>query len=76
MNYLAHSLLSGREEQLLIGNFIGDFIKGLPAKYNLPSRITLGVTLHRKIDAYSEQHPSLSQVKQMIPERSRRFASI
>ena len=27
MNYLAHLLLSGDEEDLMIGNFVADFIK-------------------------------------------------
>lgn len=28
MNFLFHMLLSGDDDQLLIGNFMGDFVKG------------------------------------------------
>ncbi|EAY26394.1 ACP phosphodiesterase, partial [Microscilla marina] len=28
MNFLAHTFLSGKSEEILIGNFIADFLKG------------------------------------------------
>lgn len=54
MNFLFHMLLSGADDQVLIGNFMGDFVKG-PLTDRFPERIRLGVTLHRRIDSFAEQ---------------------
>ena len=49
MNYLGHALLSGDDENLLTGNFIGDFVKG-NSWQNFPEGIGRGVLLHRAIE--------------------------
>ena len=54
MNFLCHMLLSGADEQVLIGNFMGDFVKG-PLAERFPERIRLGVTLHRRIDSFASR---------------------
>lgn len=55
MNYLAHIYLSGEDEQLKIGNFIADSVKG--KKYDFfPERIQKGIILHRAIDTYTDSH--------------------
>lgn len=56
MNFLFHMLLSGDDDQLLVGNFMGDFVKG-PLQGRFPERIRQGVDLHRHIDSYAEHHP-------------------
>ena len=53
MNFLFHMLLSGNDEQLLVGNFMGDFVKG-PLQERFEPRIRQGVMLHRKIDSYDD----------------------
>lgn len=56
MNFLAHIYLSGKDEDLTIGNFIADSIKG--RKYlNYPEGIQKGILLHRAIDYYTDTHP-------------------
>lgn len=56
MNFLFHMFLSGDDDQLLVGNFMGDFVKGpLPGRF--PPRIRQGVELHRLIDSYAERQP-------------------
>ncbi len=57
MNFLFHMLLSGKDDQLLVGNFMGDFVKGPLLQGRFPERIGLGVKLHRRIDSYAERHP-------------------
>lgn len=53
MNYLAHIYLSGNDEELKIGNFIADSVKG--NKYlNYPNGIMNGILLHRKIDTFTD----------------------
>lgn len=56
MNFLFHLLLSGADEQLLVGNFMGDFVKG-PLGERFEPRIRQGVLLHRRIDSYADRHP-------------------
>lgn len=55
MNFLFHMLLSGEDAQILVGNFMGDFVKG-PLHDRFPERIGLGLTLHRKIDSFASRN--------------------
>ena len=58
MNFLAHIYLSGDDEDVIIGNFIADGIKG--KKYlKYPAKIQKGIILHRSIDSYTDQHPTV-----------------
>lgn len=56
MNFLFHMFLSGSDDRILTGNFMGDFVKG-PLAGRFPEGIRQGVELHRRIDSYAEQHP-------------------
>lgn len=56
MNYLAHSYLSFQQPDLIIGNFIADSIQGNRFE-GLTEGIIKGITLHRKIDTYTDAHP-------------------
>ncbi|SHF89680.1 Acyl carrier protein phosphodiesterase [Salegentibacter echinorum] len=60
MNFLAHIYLSGDDDELKIGNFIADSVKGKQyLKY--PERIQKGIILHRAIDSFTDTHPIVSQ---------------
>ena len=60
MNFLAHIYLSGDNDELKIGNFIADSVKGKQyLKY--PKRIQKGIILHRAIDSFTDTHPIVSQ---------------
>jgi acyl carrier protein phosphodiesterase len=65
MNYLAHAYLSFGDPDILAGNMISDFIKG-KKKFDYPNRIQMGITLHRKIDEYTDTHPATRQAKQYL----------
>lgn len=54
MNFLFHMLLSGADDQILVGNFMGDFVKG-PLLDRFPERIRQGITLHRRIDSFASR---------------------
>lgn len=56
MNYLAHAYLSFGQDQVLVGNFIGDFVKGKMLQ-SYPEGIQCGIRLHREIDAFTDFHP-------------------
>ena len=53
MNYLAHLFLSGKNEEVIVGNFIGDYVKG--HNFNRYSEnIKKGIILHRNIDMFTD----------------------
>jgi acyl carrier protein phosphodiesterase len=55
MNYLSHIYLSGESEEIRLGNFIGDFVKGRHfMKY--PPEVAKGILLHRQIDSFTDSH--------------------
>lgn len=56
MNFLAHIYLSFGDNEITIGNFIADSIRGNKYKH-LPDRIQKGILLHREIDTYTDSHP-------------------
>ena len=58
MNFLAHIYLSGDDNEITIGNFIADGIKG--KKYlKFPNQIQKGILLHRGIDTFTDKHPTV-----------------
>lgn len=60
MNFLAHIYLSGDDEDIIIGNFIADGIKG--KRYQkFPPAIAKGILLHRAIDTFTDSHPIVHQ---------------
>lgn len=68
MNFLAHIYLSGDDDELKIGNFIADSVKG--KKFSqFPDQIQKGITLHRKIDSYTDTHPIVREsVLRLFPK--------
>jgi len=56
MNFLAHIYLSFEDDEITIGNFIADSIRGNKFKH-LPDRVQKGILLHREIDTYTDAHP-------------------
>jgi acyl carrier protein phosphodiesterase len=80
MNFLAHCLIPDRARHdthpdLIAGGFLGDFLKG-PVPHGLPGELRTGVRLHRRIDAYSNQHPGIRASCARFPAELRRFAPI
>ncbi len=65
MNYLAHLFLSGGDEGLLTGNFIGDFVKGGQLQ-NYPPAVQQGIHLHRRIDEFTDHHALVHASKQFF----------
>ena len=56
MNFLAHIYLSFDDDEITIGNFIADSIRGKRyQKY--PEKIQHGILLHRAIDSFTDRHP-------------------
>lgn len=75
MNYLAHLFLSGIDNEIIIGNFIGDFIKGKDFTY-LPKQVQAGVSLHRRIDSFTDNHPIVRRSMHRLNERYRHYDGV
>lgn len=55
MNFLAHAYLSDNDENVIIGNFIADRVKGKGWE-NYSGGIKTGILLHRFIDHFTDTH--------------------
>jgi len=63
MNYLAHAYLSFNDPEILVGNMISDFVKG-KKKFDFPLAVQAGITLHRVIDTFTDEHPATKEAKE------------
>ena len=75
MNFLAHCFLSGPHEEVLIGNFIGDHVKGNKLM-DYPEAVVAGIRLHRQIDSFTDSHPVVEQSKKRVRPRFRKYAPV
>ncbi len=75
MNFLAHIYLSGEDPELKIGNFIADSVKG--KKFlDYPKRISQGITLHRKIDSYTDSHEIVKKSVSRLFPKYRHYSTV
>ena len=75
MNFLAHIYLSGENEEVKIGNFIGDYVKG-KAFHIYPDDIKKGILLHRFIDSFTDHSTHTIDAKQLFAPKYRKYAGI
>ena len=75
MNHLAHLLLAERSDGLLVGGFLGDFVKGR-LKGDRPPAIEQGIKLHRYIDHFTDHHPEALRLRALFPDSTRKIAGI
>jgi acyl carrier protein phosphodiesterase len=75
MNFLAHALLAGDEDSLVVGGVAGDWIKG-PLPGSLPDDIARGVALHRAIDSHADLQPAFKRSRSRISPERRRYAGV
>jgi acyl carrier protein phosphodiesterase len=75
MNYLAQLFLAEPNPESLIGNFLGDFVKGSLENIYI-EKIRTGIALHRKVDIYTDSHPIFCHSKNLIDRQRSRFAGI
>jgi acyl carrier protein phosphodiesterase len=60
LNYLAHLFLAGSDPEIILGNFIADHVKGSDI-LNYSETIKMGISMHRAIDNFTDQHPVVKQ---------------
>ncbi len=75
MNYLAHLYLAEDSDESLLGNLLGDFVKGRLGEQYSPE-IIKGIKTHRKVDLYTDSHLNFLACKKLLRPDRRRFAGI
>ena len=65
MNLLAHAYLSTPNASVLLGNMLGDDVKGMQIKL-YPPGLRVGIQLHRYIDSFTDAHPLISEIKEIF----------
>ncbi len=75
MNFLAHLYLSGDDDEIIIGNFIADMVKGQKINgYSIG--IINGILLHRQIDVFTDKHSVVRKSKDRLRGKYRLFAGV
>lgn len=76
MNFLAHIYLSGDNAKIMVGNFIGDFVKGRNLIEQFEPEIAKGIGLHRAIDEFTDRHPVVLESKIRLRPKYRHYAAV
>jgi len=76
MNFLAHLYLSGHDPKVLVGNFLGDFVKGRIMLQRFEPAIVKGIELHRGIDWYTDNHAVVQQSKNRLRPKYRHYSGV
>ncbi len=75
MNYLAHLYLSGDKPDIILGNFLGDSLKGKEyLRYN--KTVQKGVFLHRFIDSFTDKHQLVKKGTERLRPGYRKYAGV
>ena len=75
MNFLAHAYLSFYDPKILVGNFIGDFVRGDIDK-RFEKEIANGIRLHWEIDRFTDSHPVVKKAQKILTSRFGRYALV
>ncbi|HDM8221652.1 TPA: DUF479 domain-containing protein [Vibrio campbellii] len=75
MNFLAHLHIADHCNSHLMGNLLGDFVKGDPSK-QYQTDISNGIKLHRFVDRITDHHALVEECKPHFTGVARRFAPI
>lgn len=75
MNFLAHIQLSGSIEEVILGNFIADQIRG-QNYLNYSPLMQQGILLHRFIDSFTDSHSIYRKSKHRLHERFGHYSGV
>jgi acyl carrier protein phosphodiesterase len=75
VNYLAHCFLADITGTSIVGNLMGDVVRG-PLEGRYPAEIERGIRLHRRIDSHTDTHPVVRAAKARFHPPFRRYAGI
>ncbi len=75
MNYLAHAFLSCSNADILLGNFIADYIN-VKDDHEYSDGIRKGIEIHRKIDFYTDNHPIVRKGTKRLRPNQHKYAPV
>lgn len=75
MNFLAHIYLSFENDEITVGNFIADSIRGNKYRH-LPKNIQRGILLHRAIDTYTDAHPTVRKSTKRLHKNYSHYSGV
>jgi acyl carrier protein phosphodiesterase len=75
VNHLAHALVAHRAGGSIVGNLMGDFVKGDP-RGRFDGALLEGILLHRRVDAFVDAHASFARSRARIRPELRRWAGV
>lgn len=78
MNFLAHIYLSGKDEDVIVGNFFGDWVKGKEENWNpkYSENIRKGIVIHRFIDNFTGTHDIVRSSASKFSEKYRHYSKV
>ena len=75
LNYLAHIYLSYPDDEEMLGNFLGDFVRSKDIEY-FPETVQKGINLHRQIDEFTDQHPAFKSTVEILRPTLGKYAPV
>ena len=75
MNFLAHLYLSRHNEELMIGNFIADSVKGKNFD-QYPEGVAKGIIMHRAIDTFTDNHSVFLKSVHRLQPKYRKYSGV
>ena len=76
MNFLAHLYLSEDRPKVMVGNFIGDFVRGRNLTEQFETDIAKGIEMHRAIDEFTDTHPIVKKSKDRLRPDYRHYSGV
>ncbi|MCE0496044.1 acyl carrier protein phosphodiesterase [Vibrio salinus] len=76
MNYLAHLHIASFCQSSPLGNLLGDFVRGDPAKQFDSGQLVQGIYLHRWVDRFTDESSVITEAKSWFPKECRRFSPV
>ena len=77
MNYLAHLYLTKEQpDEVAVGNFMADSIKGRKAMLEYSNPVQRGIQMHRQIDSFADSHPLFRRGTKRLHKNYGKFAPI
>jgi len=77
MNFLAHFHVTPPMADALVGAYLGDFVRGRIEEHtDLPPLMRQGITLHRKVDGFTDTHPIWRTSAARLEHPNRRLAGV
>lgn len=75
MNFLGHVFLSGTPSKVMVGNFLGDFVRKSQTA-NWDEELVNGFKLHHEIDRFTDSHAIVKQSKNRLTPNYRHYSGV